>query len=111
MTAPRRPRSARLLVGSTPSIWLKVQRAGPAFEEVARELSVVLGLRACARGVFEVGAELRLERRDPRLKRSSLGVLLELLPRVEQVVREDEAGVSELLLFAHPFAVGGEVAE
>src|SRR5438034_11386357 len=28
MTAPRRPRSAWLLVGSTPSVWANVQRAG-----------------------------------------------------------------------------------
>src|SRR6266545_6631886 len=28
MTAPRRPRSAWLLVGSTPSVWVKVQSAG-----------------------------------------------------------------------------------
>src|SRR6266516_4007260 len=28
MTAPRRPRSAWVLVGSTPSVWVKVQRAG-----------------------------------------------------------------------------------
>src|SRR6266545_2784418 len=28
MTAPRRPRSAWLLVGSTPSVWVKVQVAG-----------------------------------------------------------------------------------
>src|SRR5215211_4991049 len=30
MTAPRRPRSAWLLVGSTPSVWVKVQSAGEA---------------------------------------------------------------------------------
>src|SRR6266566_4958807 len=28
MTAPRRPRSAWLLVGSTPSVWVKVESAG-----------------------------------------------------------------------------------
>ena len=41
---------------------------GPAFEEVAGELPVVLGPRALARGVLELGVELGLERRDPGLK-------------------------------------------
>src|SRR4051794_5697760 len=105
MTAPRRPRSAWLLVGSTSSVWLKVERAGQRLRRFGGELSVVLGLGALAGGVFGLGPELRLERRDPGLKRGSVTVLLELLPRLEQVVRDDQSGVSELSLFAHSFAV------
>ena len=41
---------------------------GPALEEVAREVAVVLGARALAGGVLEQGAELFLERCGLRLQ-------------------------------------------
>ena len=61
------------------------REGGPAFEEVARELPVVLGLGALAGGVLELDAELGLEWRDPGLKRDPVVFLLELLPGFEQV--------------------------
>ena len=89
MTAPRRPRSAWLLVGSTPSV-AEGPEGGQAFEEVARELGVVRGLGALAGGALQLGPKLRLERRDPGLKRGPVTVLLELLPGLEQLVRDGQ---------------------
>src|SRR6266542_4165110 len=103
MTAPRRPRLARLLVGSTPSVWLKVQRAGQRLRRLRANgrwyLVLVLLREACSSSVRSF------------VWSGALTVLLELLPGVEQVVRDDQSGVSEVFLCAHPFAVGGEVAE
>jgi hypothetical protein len=111
MTAPRRPRSAWLLVGSTPSACAKVHSAGQRLSRLLANSRwyFVLGLlrAACsssARSFACSGAKLGLET-------SAVAVLLVGTPGVEEVVRDLEAVVAELLLFGHAFAVGGEVSE
>ena len=111
MTAPRRPRSAWLLVGSTPSVWVKVQRAGQDLRRLRANwrwyLVRVLLRAACsssARSLVWSGA-------DPASELAAVAVLLELLPGLEEAVRDREAGAAEFVLFAHSFAVGGEVSE
>ena len=111
MTAPRRPRSAWLLVGSTPSVWVKVQSAG---QRLSRFLAnwrwyLVLGLlrAACSSSV----RSLCLERRDLRLEPGAVAVGLVAVPGGEEVVGDLEAVAAELFLLGHAFAVGGEVAE
>ena len=111
MTAPRSPRSAWLLVGFDAVGVCECPKPGPAFEEVAGELAVVVRPWALAGGVVELGVELGLQWRDPGLEPGSVAVLLELLPGFEEVVGDGEAGGSEVVLFALSFAVGGEVAE
>ena len=110
MTAPRRPRSAWLLVGSTSSVWVKVHSAGQSLRRLRANcrwyLVLVLLREACS---SSAGAWLGVARCGP--KRGAVAVLLELLPGLEQVVGDDQAGGSEVFLFAHSFAVGGEVAE
>src|SRR2546430_1791068 len=98
MTAPRRPRLAWLLVGSTPSVWLKVERA-PALEEVLGELAVVLGARAFAGGLLEQGAELCPERRDLRLQSGPVAVGLVDVPGGEEVVCDHASCAAEVVLF------------
>src|SRR6266542_1539318 len=110
MTAPRWPRSAWLLVGSTPSVWVKLQSAGTV-QEVLRELPVVLGSRALASGVLEERAELVLERGGLGLETGPVAVLLVDVPGGEEVVGDLEAVVAELFLVGHAFAVGGEVSD
>src|SRR5713226_3385139 len=111
MTAPRRPRSAWVVgrldargVGEGPE-------RGPAFEEVLRELPVVLGSRALASRVLEERAELVLERRGSGLELVAVAVLLVGVPGGEEVVGDLEAVVAELFLVGHAFAVGGEVSD
>ena len=99
MTAPRRPRSAWLLVGSTPSVWVKVERAGQRLREVPREVAVVLGARALAGGVLEQGSELCLERRGLRLQPGPVAVGLVGAPGGEEVVCDHESGAAEVVLF------------
>src|SRR5215218_8128338 len=63
MTAPRRPRSAWLLVGSTPSVWAKVQSAGQRLRRFLANCRWDLVLGLLAGRVLEHRAELVLERR------------------------------------------------
>src|SRR5207249_9766353 len=73
---------------------------GPALEQVARVVAVVLGARALAGGVLKQGSELCLERRDLRLQSGAAAVLLVGVPGGEEVVCDYEAA-----------AVGGEVPD
>src|SRR2546425_3925029 len=109
MTAPRRPRSAWLLVLDAVGVDEGPER-GPAVEEVLGELPVVLGSRALAIRVLEQRAELVLKRRGLSLETSPVAVLLVDVPGGEEVVCDPEAAVSELFLVGHAFAVGGEVS-
>jgi hypothetical protein len=61
--------------------------------------------------VFEDRAELVLEWRDLRLQVGSVVVGLVGLPGFEEGVGDHEPCVAEVFLFAHAFAVGGEVPE
>ena len=85
---------------------------GPAFEEVAGELPVVFGAWALAGGVLEQRCGAWSWSGAMRAWSAARSPSCwKLLPGGEQVVGDREAGVSEVLLFAHAFAVGGEVAE
>src|SRR5439155_20589239 len=84
---------------------------GPAVEEVVGELAVVLRPRAFPGGVLEELAEFLLERRGLRLQPGPVGVCLVAGPGGEELARDAQALVAELLLFGHAFAVGGEVPE
>src|SRR5215210_4304377 len=98
MTAPRRPRSPWLLVGSTPSVWVKVQRAGQRLRRFLANWRwyFVLELFRAARSALAAGP---------------VGVGLVAGPGGEELARDAQALVAELLLFGHAFAVGGEVPE
>src|SRR5919108_1124999 len=111
MTAPRRPRSARLLVGSTPSRTAKVQSAG---QRLSRFLAnwrwyFVFGLfrAACSSSAPSWSWSCVVWAR----RRGALAVGLIVVPGGEEVAGDLDALAAELLLFGHPFAVGGEVAE
>src|SRR5881396_906788 len=66
MTAPRRPRSARLLVSSTPSVWVKVERAGQRLRRFLAKSRWYL-VRALLRAALQAAARpLRPPPRDPR---------------------------------------------
>jgi hypothetical protein len=111
MTAPRRPRSAWLLVGSTPSVWVNVHRAGHRLRRFRAKSRWYL-----VRGLFRAACSSRVRSFSWSgavcpLEPGPVAVALEPLPGLEQVVRDHEAGVSEVFLFAHAFAVGGEVAQ
>ena len=113
MTAPRRPRSAWLLVGSTPSVWLKVQSAGQRLSRLLGELRGGTSVRGLLRAACSSSARsFVLERRDLAL---GAGPGRRRAGRLSQAAKSScairEAGVAELLLLAHAFAVGGEVAE
>src|SRR5438876_2971671 len=84
---------------------------GPAVEEVLGELAVVLRPRAFPGGVLEQPAELLLERRGLCLRPGTVGVGLVAGPGGEELARDAQALLAELLLFGHAFAVGGEVSE
>src|SRR6266511_4622903 len=110
MTAPRSPRSAWLLVGSTPSRWVKVHNAGQRLSRLLankRWYFVLVLLRAAcsssARSLSWSGAISACSR--------AVAVLLVALPGGEEVAGDAEAVFAERLLFAHAFAVGGEAAE
>src|SRR5438105_94946 len=105
MTAPRRPRSAWLLVGSTAGVWVEGPERRPAVEEVGGELAVVLRPWAFPGGVFEQRAERGLERRDLRLEAGTIGVSLVAVPGGEEVAGDPEAVAAELFLLGHAFAV------
>src|SRR5215211_7209011 len=109
MTAPRRPRSAWLLVGSTPSVWVNVQSAGQRLRRFLANCRwyLVLGLlrAACSsivRSLFWSGAVWAWSRAR---------ILLVAVPGGEEVVGDPEARVAELFLLGHALAVGGEVSE
>src|SRR3954453_18083936 len=111
MTAPRRPRSAWLLVGSTPSVWLNVQSAG---QRLSRFLAksrwyLVRGLlrAACSsrgRSFACSGAICACSR--PRSLSALVGV-----PGGEEIACDHEPCAAEVVLFGPAFAVGGEVAQ
>ena len=111
MTAPRRPRSAWLLVGSTPSVWVKVHSAGQRLSRFLAKRRWYFVLALFSGGVLEQGVERVLEWDDLHLQPGTVGVGLVAVPGGEEVAGDPEAVVAEPLLLAHAFAVGGEVPE
>src|SRR5450756_1784700 len=110
MTAPRRPRSAWLLVGSTPGTLAKLHSAG---QRLSRFFAKVRWrrLRALLRAASSrERPELLLERADPLKQALAVSVPAELSPGGEQPLRDPKPGRAELLLGAEALAVGGEVA-
>src|SRR5712691_5443711 len=91
-------------VGEGPEAW-------PALEKVAREVAVVLGARALAGGVLEQLAEFVLERGGLGSQSGAVAVGLVGVPGGEEVARDAQALLAELLLLGHAFAMGGEVAQ
>src|SRR4029453_12445169 len=72
---------------------------GPALEEVAREVAVVLGAWALAGCVLEQRSEACLERRDLRLQPGPVSVGLVGVPRGEEGVGDQDARAAEGVLF------------
>jgi hypothetical protein len=110
MTAPRRPRSAWLLVGSTPSMRVKVESAGQRLRRLVAKrrwyVVFVLLRAACsssARSSCLSGA-IRSSRRarSPSASKASQAA--------EDAAGDREASRAEVLLGSEPLAVGGEVA-
>src|SRR5450756_384529 len=110
MTAPRRPRSAWLLVGSTPGTPAKLHRAGQRLSRLPAKVRWRRLRAALARRLLEQRPELLLERADALEQAVTVSVPAELSPGPEQPPRDLKAGRAELLLGAEPLAVGGEVA-
>src|SRR5450830_157232 len=110
MTAPRRPRSAGLLVGSTPGTLAKVQSAG---QPLSRFFAKVRWrrLRALLRAASSrERPQLLLERAGALKQAGTVSVPAELSPGGEQPCGDLEAGRAEVLLGAEALVVGGEVA-
>src|SRR5450759_5252008 len=110
MTAPRRPRSAWLLVGWTPGTPAKLHSAG---QRLSRFLAKVRWrrLRALLRAASSrERPELLLERAAALAEAGAVSVPAALVPGGEQPGGNLEAGGAELLLGAEPLAVGAEVA-
>jgi hypothetical protein len=110
MTAPRRPRSAWLLVGSTPGTLAKLQRAGQRFSRFLAKLRWRRLRAALARRLRKQCPELLLERAGALKQAGTVSVSPELSPDPEQPCGDLKAGRVELLLGAEVLAVGGEVA-
>src|SRR5450756_577143 len=110
MTAPRRPRSAWLLVGSTPGTPAKLHRAGQRLSRLPAKVRWRRLRAALARRLLEQRPELLLERADALKQAGTVSVPAELSPGGEQPCGDLKAGRAELLLGAEPLAVGGEVA-
>ena len=111
MTGPRRARSAGLLVGSIPSIVVKVQSAG-------QTLSRLLANRRCQRvrllfglACFEQLAEFGLDRRDLGLEPGAVVVVVLVgAPRSEHAAGELEPVLAEGLLLGQAVRVAAKVA-
>src|SRR5665647_3406918 len=111
MTAPRRPRSAWLLVGSTPGTLAKLQRAGQHFRRFLakvrwRRLRALFpaASSSSARSSSLSGSTLSSRRARSASARN-------FCPGCEQPCGDPKAGGAELLLGAEALAVGGEVAD
>src|SRR5665647_3113740 len=110
MTAPRRPRSAGLLVGSTPGTLAKVHSAGQPLSRFFAKVRWRRLRALLARRLLEQCPKLLLERADALKQAGAVSVPAELSPGGEQPLRDPKPGRAELLLGAEPLAVGGEVA-
>src|SRR5450756_1195957 len=110
MTAPRRPRSAWSLVGSTSGTPAKLHSAGQRFSRFLAKLRWRRLRAALARRLLEQRPELLLERAEALAEAGAVSVPAALVPGGEQPSGDLEAGRAELLLGAEPLAVGGEVA-
>src|SRR5450756_91741 len=110
MTAPRRPRSAWLLVGSTPGTLAKLHRAGQRLSRLPAKVRWRRLRAALARRLLEQRSELLLERAEALAEAGAVSVPAALVPGGEQPLRDLEAGRAELLLGGEALAVGGEVA-
>ena len=84
---------------------------GPALEQVGGEETVVLRLRALARGLFEQRSQLVRERLDPLEELAAITLVPVGVPGREQALCDRQAGLAELLLGGESFAVGGEVPQ
>jgi hypothetical protein len=111
MTAPRRPRSAWLLVGLDAVDEGEGPQSGPEFEQVFGEQAVARGRGVLARRPLEQRPELVLEWGDSLDQAGAVAVVPVRVPGGEDVRGDREAGLAELLLGAEPLAVGGEVSE
>jgi len=111
MTAPRRPRSAWLLVGSTPSSSLKVHSAGQILSRFLARARVCLWRARLRAWVSSSVLELALEWGDAPSERAAVTVGLELLPGAEEALRDLEPGLAELVLCGQALRVSGEVAD
>src|SRR5450759_3077115 len=110
MTAPRRPRSAWLLVGWTPGTPAKLHSAGQRFSRFFAKLRW-RRLRALLRAASSrERPQLLLERAGALKQAGTVSVPAELSPGGEQPCGDLEAGRAEVLLGAEALAVGGEVA-
>src|SRR5450759_199931 len=110
MTAPRRPRSAWLLVGSTPGTLAKLHSAGQRLSRFFAKLRW-RRLRALLRAASSrERPQLLLERAGALKQAGTVSVPAELSPGGEQPCGDLEAGRAEVLLGAEALAVGGEVA-
>ena len=110
MTAPRRPRAAWLLVGSTPGTLAKVHSAGQRLSRLPAKVRWRRLRAALARRLLEQRSELLLERAEALAEAGAVSVPAALLPGGEQPFGDLKAGRAELLLGGEALAVGGEVA-
>src|SRR5665647_2302003 len=110
MTAPRRPRSAWSLVGSTSGMLAKLHRAGQRLSRLPAKVRWRRLRAALARRLLEQRPELLLERAEALAEAGAVSVPAALVPGGEQPCGDLEADRAELLLGAEPLAVRGEVA-
>ena len=110
MTAPRRPRSAWSLVGSTSGMLAKLHRAGQRLSRLPAKVRWRRLRAALARRLLEQRSELLLERAEALAEAGAVSVPAALVPGPEQPLRDLKAGRAEVLLGAESLAVGGEVA-
>src|SRR3954453_21134225 len=103
MTAPRRARSAWLLVGST-AAWRGEVHSGPGLEQVARQPAGVAVAGLLARVGAQDRLELALQGADAALEICAVGGVLEDLPGPEQLVQIFRAASPKSLAAARPSA-------
>ncbi len=109
MTAWRKPRSARLLVGSTPSISTKVHSAGQTLSRLRARPRVEAGLDRLAPPRF---AELALQRGDLPAQSLTVAICLKVPPGFEHPLGNSQAGLAELALVGkRALGVKAEVAQ
>src|SRR5450756_1516398 len=97
MTAPRRPRSAWLLVGSTPGTLAKLHSAGQRLSRLPAKVRWRRLRAALARRLLEQRSELLLERAEALAEAVAVTVSSELSPGGEQPCGDLQAGRAELL--------------
>ena len=110
MTGLRSARSAGLLVGSTPSMVVKVQSAGQTLSRLLANWRCQRVAPALWAGVFEQPPQLGLDRGDLGLEPVAVVVLVLVgAPGGEHLVGEREAVFAEGLLLAQAVGVAAEI--